>query len=94
MKEQKYWVSMTDNFMSGWGGADNRTNKLVIECDNMEEAEIVKENAEDHKEMKYINICIKKPYYRKCNTETNYHDKTDYPSWFIPGYFHKRRNNG
>jgi hypothetical protein len=39
----KYWVSMTDKFMSGWGMAENKINKLVIECDSYDIAECVEE---------------------------------------------------
>ena len=88
-KSVKYWVSMTDKFLSGWGMADNKTNKLVIECDSYEEALIVQNNAENRSEMKYVNICFDKPYYSKNNYYTNYHDKTDYSSWFKPNYFKK-----
>ena len=32
-KKQKVFVSMNDKFLSGWGPAKNKINKLVIECD-------------------------------------------------------------
>jgi hypothetical protein len=82
MKTQKYFVTMTDKFMSNWGMSDNRTNKLVIECDSMEEANIVYNNACKRHEMKYVNIVYHKPYYNKNYYYTNYHDKTDYSGWF------------
>lgn len=89
-KVTKYYVSMTDKFMSGWGMADNRTNKLVIECDSYEEALIVQDNAQHRTEMKYINICINKPYYNQEYYLTNYYSKNDgYESWFKKGYFQK-----
>ena len=78
----KYWVSMTDKFMSCWGLAENKINKLVIECDSYDIAECVKEYAETRSEMKYINICENKPYYNSNNYEVNMHDKNDYSSWF------------
>jgi hypothetical protein len=62
--KQKYYVAMTDNFMSGWGKAQGKTNKLVIECDTYEQAALIEKNARTRSEMKYINICTKKPYYR------------------------------
>lgn len=61
MDNKKYWVSMTDKFMSGWGMAEGKTNKLVIECDNYEQAYIIEQNAKRRSEMKHINICINKP---------------------------------
>jgi hypothetical protein len=60
-----YYVSMTDKFMSGWGGAEGKTNKFIIECETMEQAEIIQRNARRRSEMKYINICIDKPRYNK-----------------------------
>ena len=83
----KYWVSMTDKFMSGWGMADHKTNKLVIECDNYDEAETVYNNALERSEMKYVNICMNKPRYNELGYYVSYHDKTDYDNWFKPNYF-------
>lgn len=60
---KKIYVTMTDKFMSGWGMAKNKTNKFIIECDNWEQAETIKRNAQKRSEMKYINICINKPRY-------------------------------
>ena len=59
-----YYVTMTDKFMSGWGHADNKINKLVIECENLKDAYKIAENAAKRPEMKYINIVsVKPPYY-------------------------------
>lgn len=33
-----YLVMMTDNFMSGWGLADNKINKYIICCSTIEQA--------------------------------------------------------
>ena len=73
-----YWVTMTDKFMSGWGLAENKINKLVIECENYAMAQIVENNAENRSEMKYINIVTKKPYYNKDRYVVNYHDKSPF----------------
>ena len=63
MKTTKYYVTMTDKFMSGWGMAENKVNKLVIECDTFDQARRISWAARDRNEMKYINICSKYPYY-------------------------------
>lgn len=64
----KYYVTMTDQFMSGWGEAENKTNKFVIVCENYEQAKVIYENAKKRPEMKYINIRTTKPrYYPKNN---------------------------
>ena len=81
-KTKKYYVTMTDKFMSGWGHANGKINKLVIECDSWEEARIVAENAEDRAEMKYISMTDTKPYYNKARYHTSYHAKPEYKTWF------------
>lgn len=83
----KYYVTMTDRFMSGWGHAKDKINKLVIECDSIEDALIVESNALARSEMKYINITDKKPYYNQDRYFVSRHGKDDYSSWFKPDYF-------
>ena len=83
----KYWVSMTDKFMSGWGMADKKINKLVLECDSYDEALIVEQNARNRSEMKYVNICTRKPNYNRDWYYVSEHNKTDYGSWYKSGYF-------
>jgi len=77
-----YYVTMTDKFMSGWGHAKGKTNKLVIECDSFDDAQTVETNAKDRNEMIYVNITRRKPYYRKNNFCVSWHDKGDYKTWF------------
>ena len=62
-KIRKYYVTMTDKAMSGWGMAKNKTNKYVVICDTHEQAQIIEKNAKKRSEMIYINITSKKPYY-------------------------------
>jgi DUF2075 family protein len=54
----KYYVTMTDRFMSGWGQAKGKINKYVVECDTYEQAERIERNAKRRDEMKYINIIV------------------------------------
>jgi hypothetical protein len=72
MKNQKIYVSMTDKFMSGWGKAQNKTDKFIIICNTMEQAETIERNAQKRSEMKYINICLSKPYYNQNRYEVSY----------------------
>ena len=44
-KIRKYYVTMTDKAMSGWGMAKNKTNKYVVICDTHEQAQIIEKNA-------------------------------------------------
>jgi len=64
-KPKKYYVTMTDKFLSGWGPAKDKKNKLVIECNTLKQAETVACNAKKRSEMKAVNIVSKKPYFSK-----------------------------
>lgn len=59
----KFWVTATDTFMSGWGLAAGKTNKMVFPCATWEEAATVAQNLKDRSDMRYINICTRKPSY-------------------------------
>jgi hypothetical protein len=62
---KKYYVSMTDKFMSNWGMSEGKTNKYIVECETFEQAETIERNANKRSDMKYINISSNKPYYNK-----------------------------
>ena len=57
----KYYVNMTDKFMSGWGPATGKVNKYCVECDTLDQAEQIERAAHQRSEMKHINICSKRP---------------------------------
>lgn len=78
----KYYVTMTDKALSGWGMARGKLNKLVFVCDSYEQAEIVAENAVNRKDQKNINITIRKPYYDKSRYYTQFKTIADYPTWY------------
>lgn len=86
---KKVYVTMTDKFMSGWGMADKKINKLIFECDGLQEAHIVAENAENRNDMKYINITYTKPYYAPGRYYAQTKTKEEYNSWYEAGYFRK-----
>jgi hypothetical protein len=86
-KTQKYYVSMTDKFMSYWGMSEGKINKLVIECDNYDDAITVHNNALRRSEMKYVNINLNKPKYNKNKYYVSLHNKLDYTNWFKEGAF-------
>lgn len=58
-----FFVTMTDKFMSGWGMSEGKTNKLIIECETLQQAEQVERAAHKRPEMRYINIRTTKPRY-------------------------------
>lgn len=82
-----YYVTMTDTFMSGWGLAKNKKNKLVFICDDMEQAQIVADNAAYRTDQKYINICVRAPRYNNKTHYTQYKTIEDYPSWYVKDNF-------
>ena len=83
----KYYVTATDIFLSGWGKAKGKINKIVIECNSFEEAEIVAENARNRGDMTRVNIATKKPYYNKDSHLVSFRTKSDWPAWFKKDYF-------
>lgn len=62
-EKSKFYVTMTDKFLSGWGNAQNKKNKFVVECDSMEQAEKIYHSAERRSEMSHVSIALKKPNY-------------------------------
>ena len=58
-----FYVTMTDKFLSGWGYAQGRTNKLIIECNTIDQAEQIERTARQRSEMRYVNICTHRPRY-------------------------------
>ena len=85
------YVTMTDKFMSGWGEADNKINKLVFICKDIKEALIIKDNAEHRKDQKHINICSNYPYHLFNNKRYYTQIKTvnDYSTWYKENFFNK-----
>ena len=68
---KNYYVTMTDKFMSGWGMAEGKKNKLVIECETFEQAEAIERAAQNRPEMRYVNICTKRPSYNSRSVVTS-----------------------
>ena len=63
MKKPVFYVTMTDKYLSGWGMSENKTNKLIIECETIEQAEQIERVARYRDEMRYVNIRTTKPNY-------------------------------
>lgn len=82
-----YYVTMTDKFMSNWGMAKGKINKLIFECETYDEAVIVLNNAISRTDMKYVNIVNKKPYYSPKINCVQVKTKDEYPCWYKENYF-------
>jgi hypothetical protein len=89
-KKKKYFVSMTDRFMSGWGRAEGKVNKLIFECDSYKEASIVAENGRMQGDMSHINIDINKPHYDIADYLAQDKTRDGSKSWYIEDYFGDR----
>ena len=72
--KKKWYVTMTDKFMSGWGQAKGKTNKFVIGCNTYRQAQTIVRNAERRSEMIYINYTSRKPYYDPRRFLVSYRD--------------------
>jgi hypothetical protein len=86
---KKYYVTMTDKCLSGWGKAEGKINKLIFECDTYHDAEIVADNAEARGDQKYINITPNKPYYAPGRYYAQTKTKEECSRWYEAGFFRK-----
>lgn len=74
---------MTDKFCTSL--LHGQTDKMVIECDTIEEAEIVAQNANNRSDMKNVNICLKKPYYNSERYRVTFKNKDECSRFFKVG---------
>lgn len=87
-KSYRYFVTATDSYMSGWGNAQGKTNKLVFGCTSYDQAETVEGNLKARDEMKYVNICVTKPRYNERRYLVQwYFPGGEYPDFYKKGYF-------
>lgn len=66
----KFYVTMTDKCLSGWGMTKGKINKYIVECDTYDQAATIERAANARSEMKYINIRTTKPNYGPRYLET------------------------
>lgn len=90
----KFYVTMTDSFLSGWGLAKDKTAKIVIECNSYGEALVVLDNAKNRTEMKRATICKNKPKYNLDRYQVSHKTKEDCAVWFIKDNFSKQKKRG
>ncbi len=77
-----FYVTATDNFMSGWGPSKGKNNRIIVPCESYEEAEYVERYAKSRSDMKRVLVCAKKP---KLNTKINLYslfDREDSTAWY------------
>lgn len=90
-QEKTVYVSMVDNFLSGWGRAENKKNILVISCNGIKEAKIVARNARQRGEMSLIGLHLERPSYDEDKYLVSWHgrEQDDYERWFEEGAFRR-----
>jgi len=57
------YVTMKDNFMSGWGEARDLINIYLVECETSEQADQIENAANERGEMEGVRQCEDKPHY-------------------------------
>ena len=79
--EGKIFVWFTDKYLSGWGGADGRTHKQVIICEDWQTADKIHDNLKYDKRhgARYVNIGCKLP--NLCKYSVSYRLAEDCPAW-------------
>lgn len=85
----KFYVVTTDTFMSGWGKAEGKTNKLILPCESYEQAEIVEKNAKARQDQTNVSIRKTMPKFDEGKVFAQVKTIKDYPSWYEEGRFQK-----
>ena len=89
----EFYVKMTDNFLSNWGQAENKTSIYIIKCDKLEEAETVLQNAKHRKDMSKPSIVTTLPSFNKEKYHISITSKEDGArNWFIKDFFKSKKN--
>ena len=68
-----YYVTMIDNFMSGWGPATGKLSRFVVSCDTLEQASAVQACGEQRGDMRNVSTLRrdKPPYYAPANNHVS-----------------------
>jgi len=81
------YVCTTDRFMSGWGPAEGRNNRLIFVCHSPEDVEAVFDNAEARDDQKLVTFCRSKPRLDNSRNFYQLKDRKSSESWYVSGYF-------
>ena len=57
----KHYVNMTDKCLSGWGMARGGKSRYSIECETIEQAEVIFRAACDRPEMRRVTVSYRPP---------------------------------
>ena len=92
--EAPYYVTCTDKFMSGWGRAEGRINRLILPCESHGEARIVEANARGRGDQKNVRICTKKPRLRSSGYLYQVVDRDKAKPWYTKRTWEGESTNG
>lgn len=77
----KIYVTCNDKSMSRWGLAENKINKLIIECNDITQANRVMNNLKKCQNYKYINYHYNKPNYTSSKYYISEYIADNCPLW-------------
>jgi hypothetical protein len=73
---KRFYVTMTDKTLSGWGSAKGKISKIVVPTDSHKNAKDIQKRFKTRTDMKNVNIRSSKPSYQK----RSYHVAVKRPS--------------
>lgn len=78
------YVHATDKFLSGWGHAKDKTNIIIIKCDDEKEVQTVLQTIEERPEIirPVVSDTKNKKYYNNPNYYVQEKCKYEMPLWF------------
>ena len=81
-KEDLYYVTMTDRFLSGWGVAEGKKSKVIITCQGYKEAVKVIEYANKRTDMVEVRMVANKPKYNPQKYHVEWANREDYKRFY------------
>ena len=73
------YISMIDNFMSGWGMAEGKKNVLIFECGDSQEAIKVMNYGQTREEMSDAFVSPRKPEFNSDMFYSQVKNKENFP---------------
>lgn len=77
----KWYVTATDRFLSGWGGATGKTQKIVVLCNDIEQARRVERNMKKDRTLGNVIRKDKKPSYSSTKYSVSWKKASECPLW-------------
>jgi hypothetical protein len=83
-----FYVTCTDTFLSGWGEARGKLNRLIFPCNDHDEAVAVATNARSRTDMKKVSV-IESPFSPRFDDSILWQvmDRDLAARWYTPGGF-------